>query len=53
MEVPKFEKKIGKMYAGVKLNGSKWTLLYYPVFIIRRFFFVIMIILFYSRTMQT
>jgi len=36
LDEPATRKKVEKMYTGLSLKKSYWTILYYPIFILRR-----------------
>ena len=38
---PRVKGSIGQLYEGINLNGSSWALIYYPIFLLRRFLFVL------------
>lgn len=38
--------KIGKIYVNISLHRSKWGILYYPVFILRRLLFIMLPLIF-------
>ena len=37
---PRIRGAVGQLYEGVDLKGSSWGLIYYPMFLLRRFIFV-------------
>ena len=40
------KERIGKMYVNISLHRSKWGILYYPIFILRRFLFIAIPVIF-------
>jgi hypothetical protein len=40
LEKPETIAKFGNWYVGTRYNQNKWTVLYYPFFILRRFLFL-------------
>ena len=40
LDTKKAKDKYGSLYKDVDLKKSKWTILYYPMFILKRLFFV-------------
>jgi len=46
LKTERMNEKIGKMYVNISLHRSKWGILYYPIFMIRRLLFVMIPLLF-------
>lgn len=40
LETPAARDRIGGLYKGVNLRKSRWAVLYYPMFVVKRFCFV-------------
>lgn len=49
LKTERMNEKIGKMYVNISLHRSKWGILYYPIFMIRRLLFVMIPLLFQGQ----
>ena len=52
LDEPATRKKVEKMYTGLSLKKSYWTILYYPIFILRRLAVVLCPMLIFNTSLQ-
>ena len=41
LDDPRIKDRLGQLYEGINVNVSSWALIYYPIFLFRRFLFVL------------